>query len=149
MRFLCLCLSIFLFFGSLPLHTTAEADNDVVVLTSENIDEHLSSGDWMIKFYAPWCGHCKRLAPTWEKLATELKGKVNVGKVDASIYRALGARYDVKGFPTLFHISDGKVRRYSGSRGLTQMQDFALGGYENTEPLGFLESPFGPAGTVS
>eukprot|EP00511_Aplanochytrium_stocchinoi_P013824 CAMPEP_0204895066 /NCGR_PEP_ID=MMETSP1349-20130617/33805_1 /ASSEMBLY_ACC=CAM_ASM_000710 /TAXON_ID=215587 /ORGANISM="Aplanochytrium stocchinoi, Strain GSBS06" /LENGTH=99 /DNA_ID=CAMNT_0052062373 /DNA_START=212 /DNA_END=512 /DNA_ORIENTATION=- len=63
----------------------------------------------------------QKTAPTWEKLATELKGKVNVGKVDASIYRALGARYDVKGFPTLFHISDGKVRRYSGSRGLTQM----------------------------
>jgi protein disulfide-isomerase len=37
---------------------------------------------WFIKFYAPWCGHCKNLAPTWIEMAAQLKGQVNVGEVD-------------------------------------------------------------------
>lgn len=37
---------------------------------------------WFVKFYAPWCGHCKNLAPTWIEMATQLKGQVNVGEVD-------------------------------------------------------------------
>lgn len=34
--------------------------------------------------YAPWCGHCRKLEPTWEALATQTKGRLNVGKVDAT-----------------------------------------------------------------
>ena len=85
----------------------AEGDSDVVTLTLDNF-EHLTqlntgatTGDWFIKFYAPWCGHCKRLAPTWEEVATELKGQVNVAKVDVTENRALGKQFGVKGFPTL------------------------------------------------
>ena len=63
--------------------------SEVVVLTNKNFehDTQLSSGgttgDWFVKFYAPWCGHCKKLEPDWEEVAYELKeeGRINVAKV--------------------------------------------------------------------
>lgn len=47
---------------------------DLVALTDETFSGALD-GDWLIAFTAPWCGHCKRLSPTFEKVATALKGE--------------------------------------------------------------------------
>ena len=83
------------------------SEGDVVELNESNF-EHLTqlnsgatTGDWFVEFFAPWCGHCKRLAPTWEEVATELKGQTNVAKVDVTQNRAIGKQFGVKGFPTL------------------------------------------------
>lgn len=61
-------------------------DKDVIVLTDDNFDETVmkDNSPWFIEFYAPWCGHCQRLAPEWAALATTLKGEVKVAKVDAT-----------------------------------------------------------------
>jgi len=67
------------------------------VLNDSNFDEVvLGSKDiWMVEFYAPWCGHCKALEPEWNESATKLKGKVKLGKVDATAEHRLASRFDI------------------------------------------------------
>lgn len=67
-------------------------DRDVVVLEDGNFDENVfkSKDSWFIEFYAPWCGHCKKLEPEWFNVARSLKGEVKVAKVDATVHTRLG-----------------------------------------------------------
>jgi protein disulfide-isomerase-like protein len=44
--------------------------------------QKLKNGPWFIKFFAPWCGHCKAMNKTWDEFAEKMKGKVNVAKID-------------------------------------------------------------------
>jgi len=105
-------------------------ESDVQILTVDNF-EHLTqastgatTGDWFIKFYAPWCGHCKRMSPAWDETAARLAGEVNVAKVDVTANKNLGTRFDVKGFPTLLYIRQGKVYKYKGKRDADSLVSF-------------------------
>lgn len=75
----------------------------VVELTADNFEETVLNSDdvWLVEFFAPWCGHCQRLAPEWEKAAKELEGKAKLGAVDATIHNALANKYGVRGYPTI------------------------------------------------
>lgn len=66
-------------------------------LTKDNFKKLVLDSDqlWFIEFYAPWCGHCKSLAPEWEKAAKSLKGVVNVGAVDMTTDQEAGAAYGI------------------------------------------------------
>lgn len=60
----------------------------------------------VVEFFAPWCGHCKKLAPEWEKAATALKGgepAIVLASVDATEEpnKALAEKFGIKGFPTI------------------------------------------------
>lgn len=55
-------------------------------------------------------GHCKNLAPEWAKAAKELKGKVKLGAVDATVHTSVAARYEIKGYPTIKFFPGGKKR---------------------------------------
>jgi len=79
--------------------------SNVVTLTQANFDKVVldTSKDVLVEFYAPWCGHCKRLAPDYEKLGNIYKNDANVviAKLDADQEKDLAQRFDVSGFPTL------------------------------------------------
>ena len=106
------------------------ANSDVVTLTASNWDTEVINSDklWMVEFYAPWCGHCKSLAPHWEKAATQLKGFVSVGAVDMTAHESVGRPYDVKGFPTLkfFGFDKTKPIDYQEARETDAIRKFAL-----------------------
>jgi len=110
-----------------------DAPSDVVVLTQANFDESIKTGDWLLEFYAPWCGHCKKLAPTWDLVATELKGKVGVGKVDCTVESALCKRFGVRGYPTLKGYFGSNVYDYKGDRSQADLVTFASGSYKSAE----------------
>ena len=96
-----------------------EEDSDVVVLTESNFETLVlkSSDLWLVEFYAPWCGHCKKLAPEYTKAASDLKGSVKLGKVDATVHSQLGSKYGVQGYPTLkFFLPGGQNEEYKGGR---------------------------------
>jgi len=110
-----------------------EAPSNVVVLTEANFDEQIANGDWMVEFYAPWCGHCKRLTHTWNEFATAAKGKINVGKVDCTIEKGLQSRFEVRGYPTIKFFKEGEVRDYRSTRTIDAFTEFATNGYKSAE----------------
>ncbi|XP_053613936.1 protein disulfide-isomerase A3 [Plodia interpunctella] len=81
-----------------------------------------SGRDALLEFYAPWCGHCQKLAPVWEELGDKLKNEeVDVIKIDATANDWPKALFDVSGFPTIFwkpKDSSKKPVRYNGGRAL-------------------------------
>lgn len=78
-------------------------DAAVTDLTAENFDSLVinSAETWLVKFYAPWCGHCKSSAPAFSKAAKKLLGVARLGVVNCDDHAALAQRFDVNGFPTL------------------------------------------------
>jgi len=83
---------------------------------------------WLVEFYAPWCGHCKALAPEWEKAATALKGIIKIGAVDMTEHEEVGRPYDVKGFPTikLFGMNKNQPVDYDGARQANDIVNFSF-----------------------
>lgn len=94
------------------------------------------------------CGHCKKLEPVYEKVASTLAGEVNVAKVDVTANRELGTRFEIKGFPTLKLFSKGKVYTFKGPRTEEKLIEFARGGYQ-IQSAEEVRPPMGVLGEIS
>lgn len=109
--------------------SVVKAEEDVVVLTDDNFSEYVGKEKGaFVKFYAPWCGHCKKLAPDYEKFGTAFKKtkSVVIGKVDCDVHKSACNKHGVKGFPTLkwFPAGSDKAEDYDKGRDLESLIGF-------------------------
>lgn len=105
----------------------AKADKGLYTLNDRSFANHIKEGDHFVKFYAPWCGHCQKLAPVWDELAAEYESAkgVSVAKLDCTAAGGICQENDVKGYPTLAYFRNGKkVETYRGARSLKELSDF-------------------------
>ena len=132
----------------LLLAWVVNADSKVLELTTRTFEGNVTNGrTWLLEFYAPWCGHCKQLAPTYELVAVDLAvDGISVAKIDGSLHRGLAARFGVAGYPAIFHIAEKTVRLHDGARTKAAITHFARSGFRSVKALGFLRSPFSPLG---
>lgn len=93
--------------GGSEVHDLDLTSFEALVMKSKDI--------WIVEFYAPWCGHCKALEPEFERAAKMLKGQVKLAKVDATVEQELGARFNVKGYPTIKVFDYGEGKSYKSA----------------------------------
>ncbi|KAJ6723363.1 hypothetical protein OIU74_007850 [Salix koriyanagi] len=120
-------------FGTLALIAVLALADDVVVLTEDNFEKEVGRDrDALVEFYAPWCGHCKKLAPEYEKLGNSFRkaNTVLIGKVDCDEHKGVCSKYGVSGYPTIQWFPKGSLepKKYEGPRTAE-----ALTEYVNTE----------------
>jgi protein disulfide-isomerase A1 len=104
----------------------------VYELVGKTFDEIVldENKDVFVEFYAPWCGHCKNLAPKYEELAKKLENardKLVIAKIDATENDTPNSGVQIQGFPTLYLYPAGQKNNpilYEGSRTVADMTDF-------------------------
>lgn len=102
----------------LVVFATSAAASDVVDATDANFNDVVKSSEMVLmEFYAPWCGHCKKLAPEWEEAATALKGTAVLAKMDATEQQETPTKFNIRGYPTIKIFREGEVAgEYDGKR---------------------------------
>nr|AZQ19262.1 protein disulfide-isomerase A1 [Populus tomentosa] len=104
-------------------------EEPVKVVVADSLDDLVtkSGKNVLLEFYAPWCGHCQKLAPILEEIAVSYQrdADVLIAKLDATANDIPGDTYDVKGFPTVyFRSASGKMVQYEGDKTKQDIIDF-------------------------
>merc|ERR1711977_578391 len=107
-----------LFAAGAAMLASCVAASDVLDLHKDDFQSTVAPEDLMlVEFFAPWCGHCKALAPHYEEAATILKNQsIKIAKVDCTAETELCASYGVQGYPTLKVFRKGEPSEYQGTR---------------------------------
>jgi protein disulfide-isomerase-like protein len=116
-------------------------DAKVIDLNPTNWETYIEKSEKpaFVKFFAPWCGHCKKMKPDWDKLGELFRDDANVliGDVDCTgNSKSLCEKYNVKGYPTLKTFWKTASDDYSGGRGFEELKEFA----SNLKPLCVVQS---------
>lgn len=101
-------------------------------LTAATFDAGIAGKSAFVKFFAPWCGHCKKLKPAWDQLAEEFKANPNVAIIDVDCTKdeskSLCSKFGVKGYPTVKYFTDSTDAMgadYKGGRTFEDLKKFA------------------------
>lgn len=83
----------------------------VLKLTTENWGTEVLEAEQpvLVDFWASWCAPCRALAPVIDQVASELAGRVKVGKLNVDEHGPLAAQYEIRSIPTLLVFRDGKI----------------------------------------
>ena len=108
-----------------PIHVTDAAFEKTVLNSNMPV---------IVDFWAPWCGPCKMIAPTLEKIAKENAGKVIVAKVNTDENPEWAMKYGVQGIPTMIFVANGKlIHRQVGALPEPMLRDIVTQFMERTE----------------
>ncbi|KAK1920867.1 thioredoxin-like protein [Papiliotrema laurentii] len=105
-------------------------DGKVMHVNEEELDALRAKGPVLTEYFAPWCGHCKKLRPTYEKVAEALQGRINVAAVNCDENKSFCRREGVMGYPTIRLLNGEQRTDYTGSRTVEAFRQFALKGLD-------------------
>jgi thioredoxin 1 len=102
------------------------ADKEIIKhLTDDNFKNEIAKGVTLVDFHAEWCGPCRMLAPVLDQIATEMKGKAAICKVDIDAAQKTAAEFQISSVPTLILFKNGKeVNRLVGLRNAEAVKSF-------------------------
>ncbi|KAK5650473.1 hypothetical protein RI129_001502 [Pyrocoelia pectoralis] len=116
----------------------SDVDSEVVHLTTSSFDPVIKEeASLLIMFYAPWCGHCKRMKPEYEKAAALMKSEGIPGMlaaVDATKEQAVSAKFSIKGYPTVKYFSYGEFKFDANLRESAKIVEFMTNPQEPLPP---------------
>jgi protein disulfide-isomerase A6 len=108
----------------------AASDGGAIDLTMANFESTLAGKNGFVKFFAPWCGHCKSMKPAWDQLGGEYAGSSSVVIGDADCTdsaKEICEKLGVSGYPTIKYFKDGDVsvgEPYKGGRDYDSLKKF-------------------------
>ncbi|KAJ1651157.1 hypothetical protein IWQ61_008211 [Dispira simplex] len=124
----------------------------VVDLTDATFAQALATRDeWLVEFYAEWCGACQRFAPKFKALADRLTKEnmahVGLGTVEIDANPELAARFMITHLPSMFYIREGQVRLYEGPLEVNHLFHYVQEEWKESTVWDGLVSPFSLFGT--
>eukprot|EP01089_Gocevia_fonbrunei_P012109 TRINITY_DN276_c0_g6_i1.p1 TRINITY_DN276_c0_g6~~TRINITY_DN276_c0_g6_i1.p1 ORF type:complete len:212 (-),score=28.42 TRINITY_DN276_c0_g6_i1:119-754(-) len=131
---LSVCALLVIYVAGLSTDET-QIQRSVQDLDKDNFDIYVNNATeekWMVEFYAPWCGHCKKLKPIWAELGTTATN-FYVGRVDCTSESSICRRFGVSAYPAIKLIENGFVYNYKGARTLENFIEFGESGFKDVD----------------
>ena len=94
-----------------------------------NLSNLLKDGDWMVLYYAEWCGHCQTMKPEWNKVVNKMKNNnnLNIAEIESNHIDNLINKPTIQGFPTIKMYNNGKeIANFEDERVADKMEKFAM-----------------------
>ena len=103
----------------------SQCHSNVIQITDENWQQILK-GEWMLKFFAPWCPACRSMVDTWIEFGkwTDDLNLDGVGEIDVTQSPGLSGRFLITSLPTVLHVKDGEFRQYTKKREKDSLIDY-------------------------